>query len=422
MAKDLLKNISLLSSGTVLAQVIPMLFAPVIARQYSSQSFGEYAAIVGILNIVSVVINGRYELAVVLPKHRIDGVKLVVGSWVTGLIVSSILVVLLLVFKENVSSFLEINFTIEYVVIVFIAMLSIAYWQPMNYWFIRNKSYGKMTSNKFVKSISGLLVTLLFGFFSINDSVNGLVMGVVAGWLVVSLFTHYQGSVFIFRRLGMYSRSLKTSLTDYIDYPKFNALPALLNSIASQLGLYLFVFHFSTEIAGHYSFSKQYLYVPLSILGMSLSQVFFQRISLKYKNRQSIKKELAFLFLSLFGLGLIISFVVVLFSEEIFLVLFGEQWNTAAKISKLLVFIFCVQFLVSPLSMVLHALRQVRLASVFPVVYLAFLVILYFVKFDSLYHFMSFYIWAEIIPYFIYIILIALAIYSYEKSLLKNKV
>jgi O-antigen/teichoic acid export membrane protein len=65
---EIVKNVSVLSIGTIGSQLIPLLFAPIIARLYSPNEFGLFAFVLGGVNIAAVVINGRYDLSVVLPS------------------------------------------------------------------------------------------------------------------------------------------------------------------------------------------------------------------------------------------------------------------------------------------------------------------------------------------------------------------
>lgn len=417
---EVFKSISLLSSGTVIAQLIPLILAPVIARLFNANQFGEFAAVMSILNILSVVLNGRYELAIVLPKLENEARLLLIGTWGIGLLFSASFFITSFLFFNEISEYFGIQYGWFESLIISISLLGISIWQPINYYFIRNKQYLKMTYNKFVKSTSTTFITILVGYFVLNGGLNGLVLGLFLGWCFLAAFSLHQlnlSKIIASFNLGQ----LKAVLTQYENYPKYNALPALLNSIASQLGIYVFVFFYSTEISGYYSFSKQYLYVPLSILGISLSQVFFQRISEKYRNNHSVIKELKLLFLFLVSIGLVGCSIIIPFSEELFELVFGPQWKLSAEMSKILIICFSVQFVVSPLSTVLHALNRVKLAALFPIVYLAFMLGLFCIEKVSLNLFLKYYALTEIIPYIFYLSLIIVAVYQYEIRINKIK-
>ncbi len=409
-----------MSGGVLLAQLVPFLFAPWIARLYDAKSFGEFAAILGLLKILIVIINGRYDLAVVLPKKLVDTHGLVIGSWLISTIGAFLVFLILIPMQGTVSSYFEIDFDVYDALLVMLCLLGMGFWQPINYLFIRNKDFLKMTYNKFVKSSSTVFFTIVFGVFFQGSGVNGLMFGLTAGWLFIALFSFLQGTKEIFVRFRKYSLFIKRTLKRYQDYPKYNALPAVLNSVGTQLGFYVFVYFFSTEVAGHYSFAKQYLHVPLSILGVSLSQVYFQRISEKYRNRQSILKELKLLFGFLFLAAFAVCMVIVPFSKELFTFFFGVDWLLSAELSKLLIFAFAFQFVISPISMVLHALNQVRLASIFPIIYVITMGSMFLLDFEQMDSFLPVYVVAEIVPYVIYLGMILYAVLHYEKSLINK--
>lgn len=417
---EIFKNVSILSSGTVLAQLIPLLCAPIIARLFNAQDFGEFAAIMAVLNIFSVIVNGRYELTIVLPKDANRADSLLISSWIIGFALAIIFFISSVPLFDFISNYFQIEFGFLESFYVTISLMGIAIWQPLNYFFIRRKEYLKMTYNKFVKAISTVSVTILVGYFFTDYSINGLTLGLVIGWVLLATFSFIQGPFHSFRMMRKSANNGVEVLKEYVDYPKYNAFPALLNSFASQLGVYVFVYFYSTEIAGHYSFSKQYLFAPLSILGLSLSQVFFQRITEKFNNKKSVIKELKYLFFFLVGIAIIVCAIVIPFSEPLFNYIFGDQWAISAGMSKLLILYFTLQFVVSPLSTVLHALKKVKLASVFPVIYLCSMMSLFLIESTSLEEFLPIYVLAESIPYIAYLMIIYYAIRQYENRLINN--
>lgn len=414
---EILKNLSTLSIGTVLAQSIPLLFAPVIARLYSAEQFGYFAAIIALVNVFSVVINMRYELSVILPEKDKDSNELIIGSWVIGVAMSIVIFFGLNLFSDQISDKLEIEIGFADVLIVSVMLLAVSIWQPLNYFFIRQKAFTAMALNKVMKTGSLTIITLLIGWLSWTGVSNGLVLGVFFGWLVLVLFSIYQSYKIGFKLKAIEWSNVKVQLINYKDYPLFNSLPAILNSFGSQLGVYVFTIYFSQEITGYYSFSKQYIYVPMSIIGASLAQVYFQRIAEKYKNRQSVFGELKLVLLMLSTISLGVVLVVQFFVVDVFDFVFGVKWNQSAEMSKMLVLYFSVQFVVSPISNVLHALKRIKLASVFPFVYVISIGLLFLLPKMSLGSFLPYYVFAEGIPYLIYLGLILLAVIQYEDKL-----
>ena len=414
---EIVKNVSVLSIGTIGSQLIPLLFAPIIARLYSPNEFGLFAFVLGGVNIAAVVINGRYDLSVVLPRNQSQAIDLVKGSWIIGFTLSALFTLILLLTRKDLAEFLDYQISIIECIILGLIVSNIAISQPLNFYLIREKAFAQIAKNKIVKGAVLVLMTLLFGYLMLDLPLNGLVYGFGFSWAALAIFSLYQSVKLSFSVLPINLSKIKVALKEYIEYPKFNAVPALFNSIAAQLGIYIFMFHFDQTQTGYYTFSKQYVFVPMTIVGMSLSQVIFQRISEKFNNRESVIKELKILFLVLISLGGIIILIINLFSVELFGFFFGDQWLDSAIMVKTLVFYFAIQFIISPLSNVLHALKRVKLAAVFPVFYLLCMLTLFCIPAMNTQRFITLYTIVESVPYLLYFVLISYATFSYERQL-----
>ena len=62
------KNVLTLLSGTVIAQALPILFAPVLTRIFSPEEFAVYGVYIAVVMFCTVLSSGRYELAIILPE------------------------------------------------------------------------------------------------------------------------------------------------------------------------------------------------------------------------------------------------------------------------------------------------------------------------------------------------------------------
>ena len=63
-------------TGTSLAQAIPIIISPILTRIYTPEDFGLLALFLSITNIIGSVANGRYELAIMLPKEDEDAINI----------------------------------------------------------------------------------------------------------------------------------------------------------------------------------------------------------------------------------------------------------------------------------------------------------------------------------------------------------
>ena len=67
-----IRNVSILVSGTIVAQVIAVLASPILSRLYSPEQFGEYAIFITIVGLLSTISSLSYEMAIVKQKEEFD--------------------------------------------------------------------------------------------------------------------------------------------------------------------------------------------------------------------------------------------------------------------------------------------------------------------------------------------------------------
>ena len=65
---ELRRNFLILSSGTALSEIIPVLASPILTRLYTPEEFGVFMFYFTIAGVLSSVSMGKYETAIVLPK------------------------------------------------------------------------------------------------------------------------------------------------------------------------------------------------------------------------------------------------------------------------------------------------------------------------------------------------------------------
>src|SRR5665811_1102024 len=65
---ELLKNTSILVSGTAIAQLIPILIQQILRRHYSADIFGAYAVYLSLVGMLAIISSFKYELAIILPR------------------------------------------------------------------------------------------------------------------------------------------------------------------------------------------------------------------------------------------------------------------------------------------------------------------------------------------------------------------
>jgi lipopolysaccharide exporter len=172
---EILRNTSILISGTALAQLIPILLQPLLRRSFSAEIFGAYGVYAGLLGILIVISSLKYELAIILPEKDNEAIAVFFLSLVLNFVFNLILFTIILVFKNQLLLFLNLQekFYI-YLLLTPAGIFLFGFYQSINYWLIRKKGFIAISVNKFVRRGAEGASQITFVFTRIA---NGLIFG-----------------------------------------------------------------------------------------------------------------------------------------------------------------------------------------------------------------------------------------------------
>ena len=384
--KPFLHSVAMLFSGTVLAQLIPFLLAPVIARLYDAEQFAVFGTLLAVFNIINVVAAGRYDQAVVLPRERAQASDLVKGALLLVALSTVLVAVVLLVFGqrlERAATLPELHRMVwPLVALTFLGGVQLVLLQ----WLLRHRAFPVIARQKVLQSVAVTGLTLLFGWLAWR---SGLVLGYVLGWGLYAAATAWVVARSFPLERGWHAGAIKGVLKAYRDWPLHNAWPAVLNAVASGMAVIFMVAYFDTQTVGEHNFARQYLLVPISMVSVALGQVLFERTATRVREHRPIRGELKRVTLVLAAAALGIALVVALFGEPLFAWVLGEQWRHAGHLAGILIWGYAAQLVGSPLGTQLIAMGKVKAAMAFPVFYALLLAVLPVFKHASAEHFMA---------------------------------
>ncbi|MCK5776764.1 MAG: hypothetical protein KAH25_11330, partial [Bacteroidales bacterium] len=84
------KQAATLLTGSALAQSLPFLAEPFIARLYTASELGIITLFISVATMFSIVAAGRYEYAIMLPKSKRSSINLLFLSLFVTILVSSL--------------------------------------------------------------------------------------------------------------------------------------------------------------------------------------------------------------------------------------------------------------------------------------------------------------------------------------------
>lgn len=365
-----LRQATTLLMGTAMAQLIPLLASPLLARLYDAQAFGTFGLFYSICATASVLASGRYELAVLLPKDDPSAYNLVRVAVLLATGVSTALLVVALLFRDFIAARLGGAVLSPWLPWVSVGVFATAGYQALNYWMNRTDRYSWMASTRALRSVVQVITSIWLALTL--GMMGGLIWGWIAGQVVgaVVLGIQFWRTTASFRASST-NEGVKKMAVRYSRFPLYSVPADTLNSIIAQLPIWILTVHFSTSVTGQVFFAQRILAAPLGMIGAAVGDVFKQRAStafIKHGNSLVLWKKMLW---SLIALALPLGGVVIFGGPWLFATLFGDEWRPAGEYARLLSPFLMLSLIANPLSRILYVAEKQNVDLLWQIVLLA---------------------------------------------------
>ncbi|UUD64064.1 lipopolysaccharide biosynthesis protein [Pseudomonas seleniipraecipitans] len=338
-----------LMTGTGLAQVLPIVLSPVLTRLYTPQEFGVFALYASICAILAVLVTGKYELAIVVPKHDGEAINLAAVTIVLSVAVSFALLVAVWGWDLSIAKSLGQPGAHSWLYLIPFATMILGCYYALNFWANRRSRYRSMAISRVVQSGASCAVQLAAGVSKFG--LLGLILGQLLGQLLSMLFLAKslpQNERQLLRRISV--KRMRCVAQRYIGYPKYMVPGQAMSVGAVEMPLLLLTIFFGAGAAGFYALAQRVMAAPLTLVSSAIGDVYRQKAADQYSRNGecldiflgSLKRLVLFAFLPVLP--------VLLFGPWIFAFVFGDDWRAAGEIASLLSVLVFFQTISSPLS------------------------------------------------------------------------
>lgn len=338
------RSVALVFSGTAFAQTIPLLGSLVIARLFLPAEFGYFMAWLGIAALAAVFVTGRFEMALALVEDGPPRAEAATATIVTTLmLIALVAIVGTVVFPFIAHRFPQIPISLAWLFIPAVTALAGAQiWQA---WAAAEGRFRALSLMRIAQAagITGLQIGAGFVWQTAAALAFAHVAGVLCGIATIA-WQLPPG------RLIEGRRTLFAFWWRFRRFPMF-ALPAdTVNTAAVQLPLTILASRFGAEIAGYVALAFRVLGAPISLMGTAVLDVFKRRASESWRAIGSCRGPYVETLMVL-ATGSLIATVVFWFAgEQLFVLAFGPQWHGAGAAAVILLPLFALRFVASPLS------------------------------------------------------------------------
>lgn len=406
----------MLVSGAVVAQILSLALQPFLRRLFSPESFGIYSSYMSLVGIIMVLSSLRYDDAIVLPKSDKESINLLGLSLILNFIFNLFVFLLVLILGKRIILFLNLpsSFPVLILYIIPLGAFLFSSYQSLNSWLIRRQKYYSISINKLLRRSSEGIAQICFAFLK---NFNGLIFSDVIGQGANVATVIYQTKRNELNLKLLSLTKLKYVIKKYSEFPRYNLIPAFMSTCSYLLPPLFINKFFSLESAGFFDLSKLLLSIPLAFIASSISSVLLQRISEKFVRRESFLAELkpVILIVALISLAEII--LIMLFGEDLFIIIFGKQNETSGIISKIMVWSFALNFIVSSFTNIFVSMRKIKTYSIWQFIYFISILSLIFFRNLPFPEFLKIYVLIEVACYLLVALIMFSIVYRYESDL-----
>lgn len=354
---DILRDLTRLVSGTVGGRLIMLAALPFVTRLYSPADFALLAAYLGLVSLVSVVACLRFDIAIPVAQEEEDAAHLLVLSLAIAGAVAGFGLIVVLTAPQKVAMMLGQPDLAPWLWLVPVGVLMAASYSALQFWATRARRFGSIAVTRVTQAAAGAGTMLALGW--VGAVPFGLLLGnmlnIGAGSLRLSLQALRQDAA----KLAQVSCSgLLAVFSRYRRYPLYSTPEALANMAGIQVPV-LLVAAFAGAEAGFLLLAQQIMAAPMSLLGSSISQVYVSRAPRELREGQ-LAEFTAGILHRLMQIGIWPLIFIGIVAPALFRLIFGADWARAGEIVSWMVPWIVLQFLASPISMVMYVADRQR--------------------------------------------------------------
>ena len=355
-----LRNVGILTGGTVFAQGIMILALPVLTRLYSPEDFNLLAVYTSLIGLITVGACLRFNIAVPLPTSEKTAMDLLKLAMLAAAGVSVVLMLPVALAPGAAAQLLGQPEMQPYLWMVPLGGFLACVYDALQYWASRKKRFVLITQTRITRAVGGIGTQL--GIGAIAPSPTGLIFGqLIYGslgvlGLVLSMWRRDRAEL-LDTQMG---RLLRTA-REYRRYPRLSVPEAIFNTSGNELPVIIIAFVALGPEAGYLMLAIRVIGLPMGLIGGSVAQVYLAEAPEKLRDGTLVAFTRKTMWRLLYT-GAPPLLAIGTFSPFLFPAVFGEDWARAGVIVAWLTPWFILQFIASPISMVLHVTGGVLLS------------------------------------------------------------
>lgn len=355
-------------SGTAGAQALTLAFMPVITRIYGPEAYGVLGTFLSVTLMLIPVAALTYPIAIVLPRRDGDARGLVRLSLLIALVMAVLVALLLYLFGDALTSRLQMQLIQPYLMLVPLVMFSGAALEISQQWLFRTQRFritasvavGHSLLFNSIRTLAGLVqptALVLVCSSALQHALHAAMLGLA----MLRAKPHVDNHNEVEQSKGAgedvaAQPGLLALAQRHRDFPLFRAPVMLINAVSQHLPTLVLAVYFGPAVAGFFALCRQSMSMPTNLIGKSVADVYYPRISRAIHDGEPVAAMLIKATAALALVGLVPFSLVVAFGPWLFALVFGEQWQVAGEFARWLALAEYLVFVSRPCVVAVPAL------------------------------------------------------------------
>lgn len=339
MKSQMLRNVTKISSGTILGQAISIVTLPIFTRLYGATVIGYWTLFTSVAVIVNAFSDLGLSNAIMMDDEGEQSEKLFSVITTISFIISLIVGIGYFVIKSVTPDPSGLH-PLFYSIVLFVLIFTQQQVNVCYNWLNKKKQYNILMKNPIINNVSVAVIAIPLGLMGFTK--YGYYIGLVLGQ-VFTLFhmRRYLPRIFFDFKFRDHFDVIRSHLT----YVKFQMPTYLVAQVKNQAPVFFIRSFFGVEILGYYSVCMRVLNIPVNLLASSIGKVYYQTAAEMKKKGQEVG-DFTFRNIKRAMYVAIAPMVVIMSFGDIVCTLFlGNDYVITGNLSRIIVFMTFFQFL-----------------------------------------------------------------------------
>lgn len=368
-SSDFVRNVAMVGGGIAAAQAISFAFMPFLTRLYTPEAYGIAAAFAAIASIITPLATMGYANAIVMPDNDKDAADIARLSILCGLIVAPASLLVIYLGKPWLANWAGMQQTPNILYLIPLYLIVGAFLSVANQSAIR-KTLFQAKARAYVESTLLTNIAKLTGGFFAPYGLSLIVLtiaGQVVNFFMQLLRVPRQGVLKPANWFGF--KGVRQAAVSHKDFVMYRMPQSIVRAISMGLPVIMLTSLFGPSSAGQYSLVLLLLSAPVMLLGDSVGEAFYPKITRainsQAKNSFALiqKATLVLFFVGVLPFGFIFAF-----GNIILPWVFGNEWELAGQYSRWVAFWMIAVLAVRPAVAAIPPLKMQSVLLMYEVV------------------------------------------------------